>query len=149
MVASATKTKIAQELEDAWVALFRAPPAVVERVNAAIRSEGFLTVEWYDVLWALARSPAGRIRQRDLGKDLLIARYNLSRLIDRLAAEGLVERIPCPADARGFDIVLTDKGRDLRAQTWPVYAQALREEIGSRLTSEEQCELSRLLMKLV
>jgi DNA-binding MarR family transcriptional regulator len=148
MVASATKTKIARELEDAWVALFRAPPAVVERVNTAIRSAGFPTVEWYDVLWALARSPSGRIRQRDLGKDLLIARYNLSRLIDRLAAEGLVERIPCPADARGFDIVLTDKGRDLRAQTWPVYAQALRDEIGSRLTGEEQTALAVLLMKL-
>jgi DNA-binding MarR family transcriptional regulator len=148
MVASATTKQIAQELEDAWVALFRAPPAVVERVNARIRSAGFLTVEWYDVLWALARAPGERIRQRDLGKDLLIARYNLSRLIDRLVAEGLVERIPCPADARGFDIVLTDKGRELRGLTWPVYAQALRDEIGTRLTSKEQAQLSDLLKKL-
>lgn len=148
MVASATKKEIARELEDAWVALFRAPPAVVERVNARIRAAGFLTVEWYDVLWALTRSPDGRIRQRDLGKKLLIARYNLSRLIDRLAAEGLVERAKCPADARGFDIVLTDKGRDLRARTWPFYAQALRDEIGSRLTGAEQATLAGLLTKL-
>ena len=44
--------------------------------------------------------------------------------------------------------MLTDKGRDLRRETWPVYAQALRDEIGSRLTSDEQTALSALLMKL-
>jgi DNA-binding MarR family transcriptional regulator len=58
-------------------------------------------------------------RPRDLGKHLLVARYNLSRLLDRLEAEGLIEREDCPDDARGQVLKLTRAGKALRTRMGP------------------------------
>jgi DNA-binding MarR family transcriptional regulator len=79
----------------------------------------------------------------------LLAQYNLCRLADRLGDEGLIERRPCPMDGRSKHLVITDKGRALRAAMWPVYADAIRAHVGSRLTAEEARQLAQLLGKLI
>lgn len=131
--------------ERAWVALQLFGPATMEKIEAALKTEGFPPLEWYDVLWALERE--GPQRQRDLANYILVARYSLSRLVDRMEAEGLVERKDCADDARGQTVHLTEAGRDLRKRAWGAYSPAIQEVMG-KLTADEAGQLAALLSKL-
>jgi DNA-binding MarR family transcriptional regulator len=132
-------------IQRAWVAVQRFGPALLERVEARVREAGFPPLEWYDVLWAIERE--GPLRQRDLAANMLIARYSISRLIDRMEAEGLVERRECPNDARGQMIHNTDAGLALRKAIWAVYSPAMREAL-SGFSEEEAAQLAALMVKI-
>jgi DNA-binding MarR family transcriptional regulator len=132
-------------IERAWVAVQRFGPALLERVEARVRAAGFPPLEWYDVLWAIERE--GPLRQRDLSANMLVARYSISRLVDRMEAEGLVVRRTCPGDGRGQLIHATEAGLKLRKEIWGAYGPAIREAIGG-LTEEEAVQLAALLVKL-
>jgi DNA-binding MarR family transcriptional regulator len=133
--------------ERAWITLHRVAPSLLERVEQALRIAGFPPLAWYDVLWELERNDA-RLRQRDLGRRLLVARYNLSRLLDRLQEAGLIKRADCEGDARGQVITLTRAGMSLRTRMWPVYAAAIRDSVEEKLTGAEAAMLAKLLDKL-
>ncbi len=139
--------QVSKAAERAWIALLRVGPHLLDRVEAELKAAGFPPLAWYDVLWELERAGAP-VRQRDLGERLLVARYNLSRLIDRLEAEALVSREDCPDDARGQMLKLTRAGRSLRARMWPAYAAAIRTAVEQRLSATEAETLAKLLDKL-
>jgi DNA-binding MarR family transcriptional regulator len=129
----------------AWVAIQRFGPALLDRVEAHLKAEGFPALEWYDVLWAIERE--GPLRQRDLAGHMLIARYSISRLIDRMETEGFVERRECPEDGRGQMVHATAKGLKLRKAMWAVYGKAMCEALAP-LTKSEALRLATLLSKL-
>lgn len=132
-------------VERAWVALQHNAPALLEQVEAKLKQARFPALEAYDVLWAVERE--GPLRQRDLASHMLIARYSISRLIDRMEQDGLVERSACPEDARGQLIHATPEGRKLRKAMWGVYGKAMREALAP-LTDKEKRQLAALLAKL-
>jgi DNA-binding MarR family transcriptional regulator len=133
----------------AWVAILRAGHGVVAAVAADGKAAGFPPLEWYDVLWELERSPKPGLRPFELEEGLLLAQYNLSRLVDRMCAAGYVEKRPCETDARGQILVITDKGRALRKRMWPTYFAAIQRHIGSYLSDEEARVLCGLLVRLM
>lgn len=132
-------------VQRAWVAIQRFGPALLERVEADLKAAGFPTLEWYDVLWAIERE--GPLRQRDLADHMLIARYSISRLIDRMEAESYVARRECPEDGRGQMVHVTAKGQKLRKAMWVVYGRAMREALAP-LSEKEALQLAALLAKL-
>jgi len=139
--------QLSKAAEKAWIALLRTAPPLFDRVEAALKAKGHPPLAWYDVLWELER--AGEpLRQRDLGERLLVARYNLSRLIDRLETDGLIEREDCADDARGQMLKLTRAGRTLRTKMWPDYAAAISSAVEDRLSASEAETLAKLLDKL-
>lgn len=127
----------------AWVALLRAQATALGAVQAELKAAGFPPLEWYDVMWELERG--GPLRPREVQARLLLAQYNLSRLIDRMGREGLLERRPCPEDRRGQLVMITQAGKVLRARMWPVYRGAIDRAVGCRLEAEEATNLARLL----
>jgi DNA-binding MarR family transcriptional regulator len=132
-------------IQRAWVAVQRHGPALLERVEARVAAAGFPPLEWYDVLWAIERE--GPLRQRDLAGHMLIARYSISRLIDRMEEERVVERRECPNDGRGQMIHATPKGLKLRKSMWAVYDKAMCEALAP-LSEKETLQLAALLAKL-
>ena len=130
----------------AWTRLMRAHRATLTQAQQALKEEGLPGLEWYDVLLELER--AGPLRPRDLQTQLLLAQYNLSRLLDRMAEAGLIERRSCPQDGRGQFVAVTAEGRKLRQRMWPVYAGAIQAGIGARLGPAEAAELAELLGRL-
>jgi DNA-binding MarR family transcriptional regulator len=76
-----------------------------------------------------------------------LAQYNVCRLVDRLEREGLLERRQCQLDGRNNVLVITAKGRELRRAMWPVYADAIEQHFGARLSQAEAEQLARLLAK--
>lgn len=136
------------ETQAVWVSLMRIGPLVLDKVSAAVKDAGFLTVEAYDVLWGIERSKTGEIRPHELADQLLFPRYGLSRMLAKLEADALIERKECPEDARGQLVSLTPAGKKLRAKMWPVYGAAMKEAVEDKLTPTEAKTLAKLLAKL-
>ena len=136
-------------VERAWTRLVRTSQALLEKVEDDLERAGFPPLAWYDVLLELDRQPDGTLPQADVQARVLLAQYNLCRLVDRLEREGLVRRLPSPDDRRSNLLVLSDKGRRLRRTMGPVYAAAIETHLGRRLTVEEAGTLAALLGKLL
>lgn len=133
----------------AWARLLRVEQALLDKVEADLKAAGLPWLVWYDVLLELSRAEGNRLRHRDLHARMLLAKYNLSRLIDRMEAEGVVERVPCSDDARGADIAITSTGRALQKRMWAVYQRAIDRHFAGRLSEADVADLTRVLAKLV
>ncbi len=132
----------------AWARLIRAHTNLVGAVEADLKAAGLPPLAWYDVLLELTRASGGRLRPLELEKETLLAQYNLSRLLDRLAKEGLITRAPHEDDARGQWVVITEKGRAMQARTWKVYARSIQRHVGDKLDDKAANTLAGLLGRL-
>ena len=132
-----------------WARLLRAQQVLLEQVEADLKRAGLPPLGWYDVLLELSREDGGRLRQFELGEKVLLSKHNLSRLIDRLEAEGLLAREACEEDRRGAHVVITRKGRALLKRMWPVYERAIDQHFGRLLSEEEATALGNVLQRFL
>jgi DNA-binding MarR family transcriptional regulator len=86
--------------------------------------------------------PLGQLAER-----LACVKSNVTQLVDRLEADGLVSRTGDPNDRRSRLAVLTDAGREAHAKGMEIQIQAERELFGV-LTPTESETLDALLRKL-
>src|SRR5258708_2440332 len=133
----------------AWARLIKAERLALAPVEAALKHAGLPPLAWYDVLLELERAGETGLRPFELERTLLLAQYNLSRLLDRIEREGLIERAPCPEDGRGHVLRLSARGRAMRNAMWPIYAQAIEAAVGSCLDEREAETLSALLARII
>ena len=133
----------------AWARIARVKERLHSAVEQDLKREGLPPLEWYDVLLELSRMPDGRMPPRELEQAVLLAQYNLSRLLDRLEEKGLIRRVNFPGDKRRQLVAITAEGRRLREKMWPAYTASIHEHAGSRLTEAEAEKLFILLGKLV
>ena len=130
---------------NAWRSFLRAHAAVVRELERELQTEQRLALTDYDVLVQLAAAGEHRLRMSDLADGLLISRSGATRLIDRLVAEGLVERASCESDRRGQWAALTDAGyRRLREAT-PTHLRGVATHFLDRLSPEDLTGLERML----
>ena len=132
-----------------WRTFLRAHASINRRLEHDLVVEHDLPLASYDVLLHLAESPQRQLRMTDLADRVLLSRSGLTRLVDRLAAEGLVERRSCPSDARGTFTVLTEFGLERLRQAAPTHLQGVEEYVTARLSPDELETLGRLLSKLL
>jgi len=133
----------------AWTRLVRVGRSLLAEVENDLKRAGFPPLAWYDVLHALDAAPDGSQLQSAMQARVAMAQYNLCRLVDRLEREGLLQRHQCPKDGRNNVLAITAKGRELRRNMWPIYAQSLGAHVGAQLETAEATELARLLGRLV
>jgi DNA-binding MarR family transcriptional regulator len=132
----------------AWTGLVRAQQYLLNKVEEALKEQGFPPLTWYDMLWELDRAPDGSLRLNEIGKRVLLDKYNVTRLMQRLEDDGLVSRSACPVDGRGVFACITDKGRKLRKAMWPVYEKAVSENFLSQFGKKEIAELSGFMDRI-
>jgi DNA-binding MarR family transcriptional regulator len=132
----------------AWTRLERAHRTALTTVEGRLKKAGLPPLAWYDVLLELERAGEPGLRPFELQKAMLFAQYNLSRLIDRLEAQGYVVRTASEDDGRGQVLAITAKGRAVRRKIWPVYATAIEAAVGAHLSPSEALTLADLLEKL-
>ncbi|GAA2074421.1 hypothetical protein GCM10009840_04970 [Pseudolysinimonas kribbensis] len=131
---------------DAWEALYRAQVAVLRRLRAVFPDDE-ISISEYDVLFNLSRTPGGAARIRDLNRRLLLTQPSVSRLLDRIAARGLVTKSDDPSDARGTIVTLTEEGAAVFRRVGSHHAAAIA-ELMSVLEPDELRDLARLTDKL-
>ena len=134
---------------DAWARLQRASGAVLARVEARLKAQGFPPLAWYDVLLELNRAEDKTLRPVEIERRMLLAQYNVSRLIDRLVAAGHVDKRKSPEDGRGVVICLLPQGEALLKTMWPVYRDAVDAEFSAHLGEGDAETLWRVLGKLL
>ena len=132
---------------DAWEALFRAQVSVLRQLTAEFPTNEISFTE-YDVLFNLSRADSRRLRIRDLIPHLLLSQPSVSRLIDRLAQRGLVEKLPDATDARGTIVALTPAGYELFKRVAVNHAESISRRVGGRLSPDELAELTALCRRL-
>ena len=130
----------------AWEALLSAHAAAMKRFAAEdIWAEA--SMREYDVLYTLSKCPAP-IRLSELNRHVLLSQPALSRLVDRLAERGLVDRCTDPADGRGVRLSLTAAGRAVQQQVGRSHARTVARAMTAGLTHEELGQLEALCRKL-
>ncbi|TPI49584.1 winged helix-turn-helix transcriptional regulator [Mesorhizobium sp. B2-9-1] len=143
-----TKKSPSPEAVAAWARLMRVSRQLVEKTEDALKASGLPPLGWYDVLHELAEAGEGGLRPFELIDRVLLAQYGVSRLLARLEADGLVEKLPVSDDGRGQTVRITPSGRDMRRRIWAVYGASIAELMGDRLSAKELEMLAGLLGRL-
>jgi len=130
---------------DLWFSYVRSHRLMIREVEQRLAKAGLPTYAWYDALWGLESHPEEARRMFELADVLVIERYNLTRLVDRLEKEGLVNRTRLADDGRAARVAITDKGKMLRKQMWAIYQETVAELFLSQFTPEQQAEFAAAL----
>src|SRR4051794_39773391 len=139
----ASRTRIAN---DAWEALFRAQATIALELTAAeVWDE--LSPREYGVLYALSDAPHG-LRITELRSDVLLTQPGISRLITRLEAAGLVERVDDPDDGRACLIRLTAAGAHAQREVGRRHGRHVGQTMARRLSDEQLSQLRDLCRSL-
>ena len=125
--------------------LLHAAGVVEGFVEARLASEG-LSLAKLAALTRLSEAgdslPLGQLADR-----LACVKSNVTQLVDRLEADGLVLRTSDPSDRRSRLAVLTPAGRAAQGRGLAIQRQAEGEVFGS-LSSEESARLAEIIAKL-
>jgi DNA-binding MarR family transcriptional regulator len=132
----------------AWRGFLRTHAALVKQLDADLEAHHQLPLTSYDVLTTLADQPDGRLRMRDLADAVVLSRSGLTRLVDRLQREGLIDREQCTSDARGAYAVLTPAGRARLREAQPLHRKGVRRRFLSRFSAEELALLAEFWERL-
>jgi DNA-binding MarR family transcriptional regulator len=133
----------AREL-DAWRGFLRVHAAVVPALDADLRHGHGISLSAYEVLISLEAADEGRLRMTELSERLLVTQGGVTRIVDRLVSEGLVLRVKCDDDLRGFFAEITASGRSLVQTIRPHHHEQVRAVFLDQISPEEQEQLGQL-----
>lgn len=133
----------------AWAAFLRAHARVMRELERELQSEQRMALTDYDVLVQLAQADDRRLRMSELADRLLLSRSGVTRLVDRLVVEGLLERASCESDRRGQWAALTEAGLARLRDATPVHLRGVAEHFLDRLTPDQLDALERMLRPVV
>jgi DNA-binding MarR family transcriptional regulator len=112
-----------------------------------------LTLEEFDVLVHLAWARRGVLPLRDLVASMVtgygLSRSGLTRLLDRMERDGLVERTLSHEDRRQFDVSISSQGRAVFDRVWPDHLKGLQRYFSEPLSDRDVAALKRVLAKLI
>lgn len=126
----------------AWRGLLRVHAAMTKELDAELEHEHGLALSSYDVLLTLAEAPGRSMRMSDLADSVLLSRSGLTRLVDRLERDGLIERRECPSDRRGQLAVLLPAGRRMLATAQRTHLDGVRRRFLDDLDDEQLEQLA-------
>lgn len=132
--------------EEAFYGLVLVYTALFDRISKSLDAFG-LTPAKMNVLMVI-KHQGGKdgLSQRDIGKRLMVTASNMTRLLDKLERDALVERAGREGDKRVKVIRVSSKGSKLLDQAWPEYMKAMKRAM-DKLSGPEQKFLGKMLMK--
>lgn len=117
-------------------------------IGRRLGADSGLSPQSFEVLIRLARTPGHRLRMSELAAQTTLTPSGLTRAVDKLETQGLVERHSCPSDRRGSFAALTDEGLTTLESALPGHLAAVEDNITSLLTEREVGELEKILRKI-
>jgi DNA-binding MarR family transcriptional regulator len=131
------ETKLSETALRAWQALLHAHHDLTGTLDAELREEHGLSFGAYDVLVRLARAPERALRMTELAERVMLSPSGLTRLVDQLCDEGLVQRKRVERDARVVLARLTVRGRQVVRQAARTHLRGIREHFTDRLSEAQ------------
>lgn len=123
---------------DAWRGVLFTFAATMPVVEKDMQRHSGMSLTFMDVLGRLNDTPGHRMRMTELQERALFTLSGMTRLVDRIEAEGLVERSPVPGDRRGVAVSLTEKGVRVYEAAMALHRADIERVFASRLTPEQQ-----------
>ena len=115
--------------EAAWRALGRAAIVIPRVLDCDLIESDGLNMTEYSVLMNLSEAPDMSLRMSDLANFVSITVSGLTRVVERLARQGLVDRVRAEADGRGQVAVLTQAGLTRLQEAWPSHLASVRRHV--------------------
>jgi DNA-binding MarR family transcriptional regulator len=132
----------------AWRGLLRAYGCLAKRLDAELERAHRLPMTSFEVLERLHESARGRMRMCELAEQAQLSRSGLTRLVDRLQREGLLERCSCEHDARGSYACLTPSGYERLDEARLTHLAVVREHFFSRFSEGELSALADMCARV-
>lgn len=110
------ETKVAERPDDhktelrLWLRLLTCTTLIENEVRRRLRDHFDITLPRFDLLAQLDRTPNG-MTLGELSQRMMVSNGNITGLVDRLVAQGLIRRVPSPTDRRVQIVSLTPEGR--------------------------------------
>lgn len=128
----------------AWVRLAAVLELLPGVLDSQLRRDAQLTHFEYFVLAMLSEAPDRTLRMTHLAGQTNATLPRLSHVVKRLEERGLVERFPCPEDARATNARLTPRGWDKVRETAPGHVATVRASVIDALTPEQVDQLAAI-----
>ena len=129
----------------AWRAFLYAYATVVPTLDRELVGATGLSLNQFEILMRLRRAGGRGVRMTDLASRVVLSPSAVTRAIDQLEKEGLVQRRVFEGDKRGYLATLTAEGRSRLRRATSVHVQGLREHF---LTHLSRTELEHLVTGL-
>jgi len=127
----------------AWRGMLRMHSALVKALDAELIAAYDLPLSSYEVLITLQAAPDRRLRMAELADSVLLSRSGMTRLVDRLERDGLLERDTCSDDGRGTFAVLTDEGEALLRRARATHLEGVRTRFLDHFGEEDLERMAR------
>ena len=95
---------------EAWRSYLQSHAGIVRELDADLIAQHGLTVRDYEVLLYLAQTEDRRLPMSALSERTMLTRSGITRLVDGLVSQELIERVSCESDARVSYARLTETG---------------------------------------
>lgn len=122
--------------------------AAMERVLRADMEQSDLVPVWFEVLLRVARSPDHRMPMTQLAAEVSFSSGGFTKLADRIAEAGYVERVACDADRRVIWITLTPHGEKIIEAATAHHVDCLRATVLATLGEQRLTELGESMRAL-
>ena len=126
----------------AWVRLAAVLELLPGALDSQLRRDAGITHYEYFVLAMLSEAPRRTLRMTELAQQTNATLPRLSHVVSRMEARGLVERFPCPEDARATNARLTTAGWKKLVATAPGHVATVRDTVVDRLTPQQLDQLA-------
>ena len=142
-------TLYTDEARAAWRGFLQTYSTLLPVLAQELQADLNLPLTWYDVLAQLNSAPDGGLRMQDLAKAIILSQSGLTRLLDRMAEAGLVDRTPCPHDRRGTYAVITEQGKAVYAEALPTHIRSIEAHFLSHLDATDVQALAAAFAKIL
>jgi DNA-binding MarR family transcriptional regulator len=136
---------LAAEERAFWLAFVRAVMVVPRALDAELIAAQNMSMTEYTVLMHLSEAPDRQLRMSDLANRCDLSLSGMTRVVARLMADGLVERVRCADDARGAFAVLTERGLARLEEAYPDHLASVRRTVIDHLGDADLASLTALL----
>ena len=143
------KPELPESHLEAWRKYYVSFWRVYGAIEADLAAAGLPSLSWYDALYELYLAPGRHLRMSELARSALLSRSGLTRLVDKLEKEGLIERQACPTDGRVQHAQLTAKGVEVLRKIWPVYRAGIAKYFSTHLSGAEAKQLAAAFSRVV
>lgn len=140
-MSSEVTTALVAELSDrelaAWRGMLRAHAALSKALDCELEAAHDIPLSSYEVLVTLRNAPDKRMRMAELADRVTLSRSGVTRLVDRLEADGHLRRKDCESDLRGCFASLTPAGEEFLARARATYLAIVRERFLGHFSERE------------
>ncbi len=112
-----------------WIRLLRSTRFIEAELRDRLRREFDATMPRFDVMAALYRNPDGMMMS-ELSRHMMVSNGNVTGIVDRLVADGMVKRWQRDGDRRTWLVGLTPAGTENFAQMAAVHETWVDELLG-------------------